>query len=136
VVAKPETRFWKKLKDCTPRVHWTRVESFSSPGVPDLHGVFTDDKGRSHSFWVELKCTKLKKIHLTPKQISWNYSYNKAGGNNFIMAEALLNRSLYIYSGSVVRELSVQGLNLSPSLIIKTPWTEDSILRIIAAGSR
>ncbi len=136
MVAKPETRFWKKLKDCTPRVHWTRVESFSSPGVPDLHGVFTDDKGRSHSFWVELKCTKLKKIHLTPKQISWNYSYNKAGGNNFIMAEALPYRALCVYSGSVVRELSVQGLDLSPLSIIKSPWTEDSILRIIAAGSR
>ena len=131
MTTKPETRFWKKLKECLSKVHWTRVESFSSPGVPDLHGVFKGKNGRSFSFWVELKCTKLKKIHLTPKQISWNFSYNRAGGNNFIMAEALGGRGVYIYSGAVVRELSVQGLDLSPLSIIQSPWNQDTILKIL-----
>ena len=89
MTTKPETRFWKKLKEVTPRIHWTRIESTSSPGVPDLHGVFKNEMGDSVMFWAELKCTRVKKISITPKQIAWNYSYNLAGGNNFIMAQAL-----------------------------------------------
>ena len=129
MTTKPETRFWKKLKECLSKVHWTRVESFSSPGVPDLHGVFKGKSGRSFSFWVELKCTKLKKIHLTPKQISWNFSYNRAGGNNFIMAQALGGRGVYIYSGSQVRELSITGLDTPPVAIVPYPWNQEVLLR-------
>ena len=82
---KPETKFYKKLKSLTPEIHWTRFESLVSPGVPDLHGIFPTEWGHSISFWIELKCSEMKKVHLTPRQISWNFSYNKAGGNNFIL---------------------------------------------------
>ena len=122
MTTKPETRFWKKLKEITPKVHWTRIESFSSPGIPDLHGVFRGENGYPVSVFVELKCTKLKKVALTPRQISWNFSYNKAGGNNFILVENLSNRAIYIYSGSEVRELSIKGLDHSPLLMIHEPW--------------
>lgn len=123
MAAKAETKFWKKLKLLSPKVHWTRIESFSSPGVPDLHGVFPTDWGHSISFWVELKCSEMKKVHLTPKQISWNFSYNKAGGNNFILVQNLSNRALYIYSGSDVRELSIGGLDHPPLAVMHEPWS-------------
>ena len=111
---KPETKFYKKLKSLTPEIHWTRVESLVSPGVPDLHGIFPTEWEHSISFWVELKCSEMKKVHLTPRQISWNFSYNKAGGNNYILVSNLSNRALYLYSGSAVRELSIAGLDHSP----------------------
>ena len=119
---KPETKFYKKLKSLTPEIHWTRFESLVSPGVPDLHGIFPTEWGHSISFWIELKCSEMKKVHLTPRQISWNFSYNKAGGNNFILVLNLSNRAIYIYSGSEVRELSIKGLDHSPSLVIQEPW--------------
>ena len=122
MTAKPETKFWKKLKSLTPEIHWTRIESTSSPGVPDLHGVYPTNWGYSISFWVELKCSEMKKVRLTPRQISWNFSYNKAGGNNFILVENLSNRAIYIYSGSEVRELSIKGLDHSPLATIQAPW--------------
>ena len=121
MTAKPETKFWKKLKSLTPEIHWTRIESTSSPGVPDLHGVYPTDWGYSISFWVEVKCSEMKKVRLTPRQISWNFSYNKAGGNNFILVENLSNRAIYIYSGSEVRELSIKGLDHSPLAPIQAP---------------
>ena len=119
---KPETKLWKKLKSLTPEIHWTRFESLVSPGVPDLHGIFPTEWGHSISFWVELKCSEMKKVHLTPRQISWNLSYNKAGGNNFILVLNLSNRAIYIYSGSAVRELSIAGLDHSPLIMIQEPW--------------
>ena len=128
MTTKPETRFWKKLKDVTPKVHWTRIESFSSPGIPDLHGVYRGEDGYPVSVFVELKCTKLKKVALTPKQISWNYSYYEAGGLNFIMVETLPNRALYIYSGGMARELSIAGIETEPLAILQYPWSGQELL--------
>ena len=119
---KQETKFYRKLKSLTPEIHWTRVESLVSPGVPDLHGIFPTDWGYSVSFWVELKCSEMKKVHLTPRQISWNLSYNKAGGNNYILVLNLSNRAIYIYSGSAVKELSIAGLEHSPLAMLQEPW--------------
>jgi hypothetical protein len=65
----------------------------------------------------------MKKVRLTPRQISWNFSYNKAGGNNFILVQNLSNRAIYIYSGSEVRELSIKGLDHSPLAVIHEPWS-------------
>jgi hypothetical protein len=99
--------------------------------VPDLHGVFRGKNGYPISFFVELKCTKLKKIALTPRQISWNYSYNEAGGLNFIMAMALSNRALYIYSGGMARELSITGLSTEPLAILEYPWNPGRMLQVM-----
>ena len=103
MTTKPETRFWKKLKDLTPKVHWTRIESFSSPGIPDLHGVYRGEDG-------------------------WNYSYYEAGGLNFIMVETLPNRALYIYSGGMARELSIAGIETEPLAILQYPWSGQELL--------
>ena len=55
----PESKLWKALRDGTRPlgVHWTRMESWASPGVPDLFGVY-----KGESFWVELKLHKLKSV--------------------------------------------------------------------------
>ena len=131
MTTKQETRFWKNLKQKTPKIHWTRIESFSSPGIPDLHGVFRGKDGYPISIFVELKCTKLKKVALTPRQISWNYSYNEAGGLNFILVETLPNRVLYIYSGGMARELSITGIGTEPLAILEYPWDPGKLLQVM-----
>ena len=113
---KPETRFWQQLKRATPEIHWFRIESFSSPGIPDLYGIFQNKKGKTITFWVELKCSEMKKVRISPKQISWNYTHSKLGGLNYIMVQALGDSSVYIYSGSQVRELCIRGLAPPPLL--------------------
>ena len=37
-------------------VKWSRVESKTSPGIPDLHGFFADPEDHlGYTFWLELK---------------------------------------------------------------------------------
>tara|TARA_A100001515_G_scaffold32563_1_gene25437 strand:+ start:359 stop:787 length:429 start_codon:yes stop_codon:yes gene_type:complete len=78
---KPESKFWKQLKAGTADldVLWTRIESWASPGVPDLFGVY-----RGHSFWLELKICKLKTvkhIDLSPQQVLWQVQHSQAGAS-------------------------------------------------------
>jgi hypothetical protein len=35
---KPESKFWQQVKKNTPKIKWTRLESWTSFGVPDLLG--------------------------------------------------------------------------------------------------
>jgi hypothetical protein len=57
MVTKPESKLWQNLRDNTKDcgVFWTRIESWATPGIPDLHGVVD-----GHAFWVELKVHRLK----------------------------------------------------------------------------
>ena len=48
---KKESKFWQLVKKKTPQIQWTRLESWSSYGVPDLLG-YHENCGY---FMVELK---------------------------------------------------------------------------------
>ena len=62
---KKESDLWKLLKKNTPQIKWTRLESWSSFGTPDLLG-YHDTCG---FFMCELKLVHDKKIHFSPHQI-------------------------------------------------------------------
>jgi hypothetical protein len=57
---KPESKFWQQVKKNTPKIKWTRLESWTSFGVPDLLG-YHDSCG---FFMCELKVANGNKIHL------------------------------------------------------------------------
>tara|TARA_R110002072_G_scaffold211950_1_gene369504 strand:- start:74 stop:484 length:411 start_codon:yes stop_codon:yes gene_type:complete len=95
-----EKNIWKTIRLNSNIVKWDRIESKTSPGIPDLHGFFKDiDTGFGHTFWVELKLTKTNKVLLSSKQIAWHHRFEKYGGTSFICVKALLRRSLLIYVG-------------------------------------
>ena len=128
-----ETKFWQQLKRATPEIHWFRIESFSSPGIPDLYGIFQNKKGKTITFWVELKCSEMNKVRLSPKQISWNAFHVKHPHNTFIMVQALGDSSVYIYSGSQVRELCIKGLAHPPLLHCPTVKHVMHFLQLLAS---
>jgi hypothetical protein len=79
---KPESRFGARLiKETSPEIHWTRIESWALPGVPDLHGLLDEV-----AFWLELKVSDLpnvgnsSRMGARPHQIQWQQSYTRAGG--------------------------------------------------------
>jgi hypothetical protein len=39
-----ESTFWKNVKSITPNIFWTRIETYGTPGIPDLLGVFISKK--------------------------------------------------------------------------------------------
>ena len=79
---KPESKFWKELKENCPDIFWTRQENWAMPGVPDVYGIKD-----GIPFWVELKVIKSNKVNLRPHQIMWNYKHSLKGGRSFIIAK-------------------------------------------------
>ena len=132
---RPEKKFWKEIKNKTPNVNWTRIESWASPGVPDLFGVFKDLKtNKGFQFWIELKCNKLQKVIISSKQIAWHYAHAKHGGVSFVFVKisnpGVSKTSYAIFPGSMIRELSTMGLELlnqGSGTMLPDAWTETDL---------
>ena len=95
---KPESKFWQQVKKNTPKIKWTRLESWISFGVPDLLG-YHDSCG---FFMVELKVAKGNKIHLSPHQIMFHTTMTK---RNFILVKPAAPRFAILYESSAIHEL-------------------------------
>jgi len=111
------------------------METYGTPGIPDLLGVFVDDKlKRNISFWVELKLTKGNKLDLSPFQISWNLKRYSLCQDNFIMAKGIEERAIFFYPGALVRELVTDYREVEPLFVVNQPWThelEPAIRRVL-----
>ena len=98
---KKESDLWKLLKKNTTEIKWTRLESWSSYGTPDLLG-YHDSCG---FFMVELKLiTKesQKKVRLSPHQILFHSTMTK---RNFILlglSQAAGPLSIKLYGSSSI----------------------------------
>ena len=102
---KTESKLWQKVKKNTPNITWTRVESWSSFGFPDLVG-YTEKSG---FFTVELKVSKGNKVRLSPHQIAFHITHPK---NTFILVKSLDSSLWKLYEGKDVRSLAARGLRL------------------------
>jgi hypothetical protein len=121
-----ESTFWKNVKSITPNIFWTRIETYGTPGIPDLLGVFISKKyNKNISFWCELKLTKVNRLDLSPFQISWNLKRYSLCQDNFIMAKGVEERAIYFWPGSLARELSVNFKEVEPLLTVHQPWTHE-----------
>ena len=121
-----ESTFWKNVKSITPNIFWTRIETYGTPGIPDLLGVFISKKyNKNISFWCELKLTKVNRLDLSPFQISWNLKRYSLCQDNFIMAKGVEERAIYFWPGSLARELSVNFKEVEPLFTVHQPWTHE-----------
>ena len=115
-IKKPESKFWKALRDGTKSlgVHWTRMESWASPGVPDVNGCLN-----GKDFWVELKVLTTKSDKKFPQwrphQIAWQTSRTSVGG-------CLWNLVHHPSSGQL---LFLDGRHLSQRLMDGDPVYDD-----------
>ena len=106
----PERKLWKKLKDETPAIAWTRLENWALFGTPDLLGYAPSGT----FFTVELKVTTPKKPYLvrfSPHQISFHIKHKK---NTFVLVACALDQLVRLYPGSRILELVDSGLRLEP----------------------
>ena len=101
----PEAKLYKKLKQNTPSIIWTRLENLSLLGTPDVLGY----NSSRHFFTVELKITRANKLKFSPHQIAFHVAHPK---NTFILAEALGPRLVKLFHGSRIRELAACGFKL------------------------
>ena len=117
---KPESKFWKLIKKNTPKIQWTRLESWASFGVPDLVG-YNDNCG---FFMVELKVTKTSKVHFSPHQKMFHLTRTK---RNFILLRDASLGAIKLYESSAIPGLLTDHRE-TPSLAIDD-W--DHIQRLL-----
>ena len=130
-----ESTFWKNVKSITPNIFWTRIETYGTPGIPDLLGVCLSPKlKRNVSFWCELKIAKGNQLNLSPFQISWNIKRYSLCKDNFILAKIPDTRQVCLWSGEFVRELVTNYTEVEPLFILDQPYThvlESEIIKVL-----
>ena len=102
---KPEQKLYQKLKKNTPNILWSRLETWVTPGIPDLLGYHNS----CGFFMVELKIQTGHKIRFSPHQILF---HTLRTNRNYILVEQARKRgprALKLYSSK-----SIEGLLLDP----------------------
>ena len=110
---KPESKLYQKFKKNTPQILWTRLESWSSFGVPDLLGY----NNLCGFFMVELKFTQSNKIKFSPHQILFHTTRNE---RNFILVEQALRASrstVKLFASSEINNL-LEGIDKAAPLAV------------------
>ena len=106
-----ERQLWKKLKNETTGISWTRLENWALFGTPDLLGYTNNGT----FFTVELKVTTLRNVNFvrfSPHQISFHIKHPI---NSYILVACTLELGGFrLYSGSRILELVDLGLKLEP----------------------
>ena len=129
-----ESTFWKNIKEITPNIYWTRIETYGTPGLPDLLGVCMHEP-KNISFWCELKIAKGHQLLLSPFQISWNVKRFSLCQDNFVMAKIPETREICLWSGSLVRELVTNYKEVEPLFKLSQPYKdslEPSIKKVLS----
>ena len=117
---KPESKFWKLIKKNTPKIQWTRLESWASFGVPDLLG-YNDNCG---FFMVEMKIARVPKISFSPHQKMFHMTRSN---RNFILLQEALEGNVKLYESKAIHGLLVDHRE-TPSLAMND-W--DHIQRLL-----
>ncbi len=106
-----ERQLWKKLKNETTSISWTRLENWALFGTPDLLGYTSNGT----FFTVELKSALLENasfVRFSPHQISFHIKHEK---NTFVLVACTLDQGLVrLYPGKKILELVNLGLKLEP----------------------
>tara|TARA_R110000824_G_scaffold217950_2_gene404397 strand:- start:103 stop:489 length:387 start_codon:yes stop_codon:yes gene_type:complete len=106
-----ERQLWKKLKNASTSISWTRLENWALFGTPDLLG----HTNNGTFFTVELKSIGKKKaefVRFSPHQISFHVKHKK---NTFVLVACSRELGHFrLYSGSRILELVDLGLKLEP----------------------
>jgi hypothetical protein len=96
-----ESNLYNLIKTTIKNAHFTRLESNTINGIPDLHCAY---KGRT--FWLELKTNTIKNCNLSKYQINWILKYQRHGGIIYILNKTIKDRGLKLYT-------------LEPSLVLR-----------------
>jgi penicillin-binding protein-related factor A (putative recombinase) len=97
-----ESNLYTLIKKTVKNAHFTRIESHTLNGIPDLHCAY-----KGQVFWLELKANNIKNCNLSKYQINWILKYQRQGGVVYILNKTIKQRALKLYTLSpcaVLRE--------------------------------
>ena len=119
-----EAKLWLRIKNLKLKAHFTRIESSTINGIPDINVC---DNG-AH-YWLELKSNDLKNCGLSKWQINWHCDRIKSGGYVFILNQTLEPSSLKL--------LAMDPVSRTPHLVSRFNDNEEGMRSILEdAASR
>ena len=126
-VKKRESRLSQLIQKNCKNIHFTRIESKTINGIPDLNCC-----AEGVEFWMELKSDKVKYPKLSKWQISWINKRIKHGGIVIICNETLLKRSLELYRPvSPITDPRLLKPRFSFSFPIQWPTVQDGLQQLL-----
>jgi hypothetical protein len=96
-----ESNLYNLIKSTIKNAHFTRLESNTINGIPDLHCAY-----KGFTFWIEIKANNIKNCNLSKYQINWILKYQRHGGQVYILNKTIKERGLKLYT-------------LEPSLVLR-----------------
>ena len=122
-----EAKLWLRIKNLKVKGHFTRIESSTLNGIPDVNACHNGEE-----VWLELKANTHKDLGLSKWQKVWIAKRIKAGGTVFIINRPQKERALKIYRGSVVlgTQISAQEQHIS----VKEPIDWELVQRELFPG--
>ena len=119
-----EAKLWLRIKKLKLKAHFTRIESSTLNGIPDVNVC---DFG-AH-YWLELKSNDLKNCGLSKWQINWHCDRIKSGGYVFILNQTLVPRALKL--------LAMDPVSRAPFLVSRFKDNEEGMRQLLEdAASR
>ena len=88
-----ESNLYNLIKTTIKNAHFTRLESNTINGIPDLHCAY-----KGFAFWLEIKSNDIKNCNLSKYQINWILKHQKHGGKVFILNKTIKDRGLKLYT--------------------------------------
>ena len=82
------------MLEAAPGIVVERVESWSTPGFPDVSGCW-----KEQDFWLELKILRNYRVGMRPAQVRWLRRRWKAGSRCFVLIYGDVGNALYLYHG-------------------------------------
>jgi len=129
-----EYKLFQLLKNNLKNTHFTRIESHTELGIPDVNACHNGQE-----VWLELKANSRKDLGLSKYQIVWMKKRIKHGGNVWIMNRPLLDKTLRIYSPSTIDPGSLTSVHEQPTLVLgptKINWDQVMDLLFPAGAAR
>jgi len=87
-----ESNLYNLIKTTIKNAHFTRIESNTINGIPDIHCAY-----KGHTFWLEIKANNIKNCNLSKYQINWILKQQRHGGLVYILNKTLKQRGLKLY---------------------------------------
>jgi len=100
-----ESNLYNLIKTTIKNAHFTRIESNTLNGIPDLHCAY-----KGQVFWIELKSNDSKNCNLSKYQINWILKHQRHGGQVYILNKSIKQGRLKLYT-------------LEPSLVMREELT-------------
>jgi hypothetical protein len=87
-----ESNLYNLIKTTIKNAHFTRIESYTLNGIPDLYCAY-----KGHTFWLELKANNINNCNLSKYQINWILKHQRHGGIVYILNKTVKQGHLKLY---------------------------------------